>query len=117
MNQNSPNGEADFLPEEALSKAACCLKIMAHPIRLRIAEIIMKGSYAVHEIAELCHLQQNQVCEHLRLMQGAGLLTSERRGRAVYYSIVSPQLLGLMACIREHCDAAGTTAERSGTDG
>lgn len=94
----------DFLTMETLSQAAACLKVMAHPIRLRIVEILMQGEYAVHEIAEMCDVQQHQICEHLRLMQNCGLLKSRRNGRAVYYEILSPQLPALLGCIRSHCD-------------
>jgi DNA-binding transcriptional ArsR family regulator len=97
------HSKTELLSMNALSEAAACLKVMAHPIRLRIVELLMSGNFAVHEIADLCGLRQHQVCEHLRLMQNCGLLTSNRQGRAVYYSIVSPQLPALIGCIREHC--------------
>lgn len=93
----------DIMSMDVLTDAAACLKIMAHPVRLRIVDILMQSDFAVNEIAELCELQQNQVCEHLRLMQNSGLLTSKRDGRKVYYGIVSPQLPALLNCIRSHC--------------
>ena len=92
-----------FLSADMLSDAASCLKVMAHPVRLRIVEILMHGEYPVHEIAEMCGVQQHQVCEHLRLMQNCGLLSSKRNGRAVYYEIISPRLPSLIGCIRTHC--------------
>jgi hypothetical protein len=36
-------------------------------------------------------------------MQGHGFLSSQRRGRSVYYRIVSPNLPGLIKCIRGNC--------------
>jgi DNA-binding transcriptional ArsR family regulator len=93
----------DFLSDETLEMAAECLKVMAHPVRLRIVNILMQGEFAVHEIAELCRTSPNQTCEHLRLLKGHGLLSSERRGRTVYYKIDSPQLPGLVDCIRRNC--------------
>lgn len=97
--------KVEFLPDEVLEKASECLKVMAHPIRLRIVNILMQGEYAVHEIAEFCKTSANQTCEHLRLLKGHGLLSSERRGRTVYYKIASPQLPGLLQCIRKNCSA------------
>lgn len=101
MIANEPN----MLPLQMLEDAAACLKVMAHPVRLRIVDILMQGEFPVHEIAELCGVQQHQVCEHLRLMQNCGLLKSKRRGRTVYYQITSPQLPGLLNCIKQHCTA------------
>lgn len=95
-----------LLPTAALEKAAECLKVMAHPVRLRIVDLLMQGEYRVQEISELCEVPPNQACEHLRLMKGCGLLGSERRGREVYYAIESPQLPSLLNCIRQHCGNA-----------
>jgi DNA-binding transcriptional ArsR family regulator len=87
-----------------LCGAADCLKVMAHPVRLRIVNILMQGEFAVHEIADLCDTSANQTCEHLRLLKGQGLLSSERRGRTVYYKILSPQLPSLLECITKNCN-------------
>ena len=92
-----------LLPMEMLDGAAECLKVMAHPVRLRIVNVLMQGEFAVHEIAELCETTPNQTCEHLRLLKGHGLLSSERRGRLVYYKIESPRLPGLIECISKNC--------------
>jgi len=89
---------------DKLNGAAECLKVMAHPVRLRIVNILMQGEFAVHEIAELCETSANQTCEHLRLLRGQGLLSSERRGRTVYYKILSPRLPLLLECITKHCE-------------
>ena len=94
-----------LLPDEAFESAAECLKVMAHPVRLKIVNVLMQGEFAVHEIAEACQTSPNQTCEHLRLLKGHGLLNSERRGRTVYYQIASPQLPGLINCIQKNCEA------------
>jgi len=93
----------ELLPCDELATAAECLKIMAHPVRLRMVEILMQGEFPVHEIAEMCQLPPAQACEHLRRLQGHGLLASERRGKAVYYKIVHPTLPRLIGCIRAAC--------------
>lgn len=93
----------EMLPMEALECAAACLKVLAHPVRLRIVDILMQGEFSVGEISEMCEVRHNQACEHLRLMQSCGLLTSERHGQMVYYKIISPQLPALLECVRAHC--------------
>lgn len=93
----------DLIPDEVFGKAAECLKVMAHPVRLKMVNILMQGEFAVHEIAEACSTSPNQTCEHLRLLKGHGFLSSERRGRTVYYKIATPQLPGLIECIRKNC--------------
>lgn len=98
------NETANMLPMDALTDAAACLKVMAHPVRLRIVDILMQGTFCVREIAEMCEVRQNQACEHLRHMQSCGLLASERQGQTVYYKIQSPQLPALLNCVRMHCN-------------
>lgn len=99
-----------LVPLEDLSQAAECLKVLAHPVRLRMVDILLQGEYAVREIAEFCGLPPNQACEHLRLLKGHGLLGSTRRGREVYYRVVSDRLPRLIDCIRSTCSGlAGDT--------
>jgi DNA-binding transcriptional ArsR family regulator len=93
----------ELLPLASLEAAAECLKVMAHPVRLRIVDILMQTELPVHEIAALCELPPHQTCEHLRLLKGHGLLDSMRRGRAVYYKISNPQLPMMLECIRTTC--------------
>ena len=97
----------DMLPMDALESAAACLKVLAHPVRLRIVDILMQGAFPVREIARMCGVRQHQACEHLRMMQSCGLLTSDRHGQQVYYRITSPRLPALLNCLREHCDTKG----------
>ena len=94
-----------LLPMDFLLGASECLKVMAHPMRLRIADILIGGEFPVNEIAEMCDLAPNRACEHLRLLKGHGFLDSRREGRSVFYRIVSPQLPSLLSCIRSTCPA------------
>ncbi|MFW6170358.1 MAG: ArsR/SmtB family transcription factor [Planctomycetota bacterium] len=96
-------GKPELVDYKLLHEAAGCLKVMAHPVRLRIVDILSQGEFSVNEIAEYCELRPHQACEHLRLMQSHGLLDSERRGRAVYYGVASPRLPKLLQCIKATC--------------
>ena len=87
------------LSPEALRQAAECLKILAHPARIRIVQLLLSGRYAVGELAGACKIQSHMASEHLRLMQRCGFLRSEREGKNTYYEIAEPHLENLMACI------------------
>ena len=92
------NRQLDF---GALSEAAECLKILAHPSRLQIVQMLLSGeTYTVNEIAEASDLAQPTTSDHLRLMQRCGFLKSEKEGRTVYYSIAEPHLKDIMNCIQ-----------------
>lgn len=84
---------------QTFAQAAECLKTLAHPVRLRIVQLLLHGRYTVGELAEDCEIPDNVASDHLRLLQRCGFLTSERDGRRVYYQIAEPHLRQLMACI------------------
>lgn len=83
----------------AFAQAAECLRTLAHPVRLRIVQLLLQGRYTVGELAEDCGVPDNVASEHLRLMQRCGFFTSERDGRKVYYQVAEPHLENLMNCI------------------
>jgi DNA-binding transcriptional ArsR family regulator len=95
MNQAKP----EWIGLEALSQAAECLRVLAHPHRLRMVQMLLAGRYSVGELAEACDLPTPMASEHLRLMQRCGFLTSEKEGRHVYYAIAEPHLADIMKCI------------------
>jgi ArsR family transcriptional regulator, zinc-responsive transcriptional repressor len=86
-------------PLEAMEQAAECLKTLAHPHRLRMVQMLLRGRYTVGELAEACGIPSHMASEHLRLMQRCGLLGSEKDGRKTYYQVAEPHLASLMGCI------------------
>ncbi len=93
-------------PLKALEQAAECLKILAHPHRLRMVQMLLRGRYAVGELAEACEIPSHMASEHLRLMQRCGFLTSEKEGRKAYYQVAEPHLANIMSCIEARFDVA-----------
>ena len=92
------NKPLDF---DALTAAAECLRILAHPSRLQIVQLLLTGKqFSVNDLADACQLSQPATSDHLRLMQRCGFLTSQRDGRTVYYGIAEPHLQDIMNCIQ-----------------
>ena len=91
-------------PLPALEEAAECLKILAHPHRLRIVQMLLRGRYPVGELAESCGIPSHMASEHLRLMQRCGFLNSEKEGRKAFYGIAEPHLANIMQCVEARFD-------------
>ena len=91
---------------DALGQAAECLRVLAHPHRLRMIQMLLSGKHTVGELAESCELPTAMASEHLRLMQRCGFLDSEKDGRKVFYRVVEPHLKNIMKCIEERFDRA-----------
>ena len=67
-----------LLPDDVLEEAAECLKVMAHPVRLKIVNVLIQGRFPVHEISTLAGISPNQTCGHLRLLHAHGLLVQRK---------------------------------------
>ncbi|MFO1020703.1 MAG: metalloregulator ArsR/SmtB family transcription factor [Planctomycetales bacterium] len=88
-----------LLEMPALEQAAECLRVLAHPHRLRIIQMLLRDQYSVGELAEACEIPSHMASEHLRLMQRCGFLESRRDGRTIYYQVKEPHLQNIMGCI------------------
>ncbi len=84
---------------EALGKAAECLRLLAHPHRLRMIQMLIQGEFTVGDLADACELPSAMASEHLRLLQRCGFLKSEKVGRCVYYQVADPYLNEVIRCI------------------
>ena len=93
-------------PLAALQEAAECLKTLAHPHRLRMVQMLLRGQYTVGELAEACEIPSHMASEHLRLMQRSGFLAAQKEGRCVYYAIAEPHLANILACVEARFGAA-----------
>lgn len=86
---------------EALAEAAECLKVLAHPHRLRMLQMLRQGEFTVGELAEACGVASHVASEHLRLMQRCGFLDSARDGQRRYYRIAEPHLGAILGCVEK----------------
>ena len=89
----------ELIDLEDLSQAAECLKTLAHPVRLRMVQMLLRDRYTVGELAEACDIPSHMASEHLRLMQRCRLLDSQRQGRQVFYAVAEPHLADIMQCV------------------
>ena len=64
------------------------LKALASPVRLAIVDELGRGPRCVHELVDALDAPQPLVSQHLRLLRSARLITGERRGREIAYSLV-----------------------------
>jgi DNA-binding transcriptional ArsR family regulator len=86
---------------DALNQAAECLRVLAHPHRLRMVQMLLQSDFTVGELAEACEIPSAMASEHLRLMQHCGFLASEKEGRKVYYRVAEPHLKNILRCVEE----------------
>ncbi|MBM3675674.1 MAG: helix-turn-helix transcriptional regulator [Actinobacteria bacterium] len=73
--------------DTSLEAAAGLLRALASPIRLAIVHELGTEPRCVHELVELLDASQPLVSQHLRVLRGARLVTTERRGKEVVYML------------------------------
>lgn len=85
--------------QEDLRRRADILKALGHPTRLLIIDELSQGERCVAELTELAGADMSTVSRHLGVLRNAGILTDERRGNCIYYSLRCPCVLGFFTCI------------------
>lgn len=66
---------------------ASLLKMLADETRLAVVRQLIEGPKHVSEINESLDLEQSLLSHHLKILREAGLVTSQRDGKAVLYSL------------------------------
>lgn len=83
------------LERSQAENGAALLASIADPTRLSIVNMLAGSSEAVCvcDITDSFTLGQPTISHHLRILREAGLITGDKRGKWVYYSIVPSKLL------------------------
>lgn len=86
-----------------LSRAADIIRMLGHPERLKIVEVLERGEATVSAIQDTLDLPQAVVSQQLAKMRGCGIVAQRREGVHVHYRIVEPKVHHILHCIRT-CD-------------
>jgi ArsR family transcriptional regulator len=93
-----------IIQKQKLEKAAYILKTIAHPTRLAVIQLLDKnGKMGVNDICKKLQCEQSLISHHLSNMRIKGLLSAQREGTSVFYSLKEKELLKIMSAI-EKCD-------------
>lgn len=74
-------------------------KALNDPTRREIMELLKKGDLTAGEIAEQFKISKPSISHHLDLLKQADLVTSEKKGQYITYSLNATILEGLLAWI------------------
>ncbi len=90
------------IPFKTLEQVAPVLRVLAHPHRLRIVEVLLQKPVPVTELAAEVKLSPAAVSQHLGQMRANGILASRREGKKVYYEVINQNAVNLIGCIMTH---------------
>ncbi len=66
------------------------LKVLGHPVRLKIVAGLCSKECNVKYIWECLGLPQATVSQHLALLKNKGIISGKRDGVEVHYSVINP---------------------------
>ncbi|QDV11994.1 HTH-type transcriptional regulator NmtR [Rosistilla oblonga] len=75
------------------TRCAVYLKALADSLRLQIIRALQNGPLSVSDLALALDQEIGTVSHHLRVLYHADLVTTEREGKFIYYSL-NKQVLG-----------------------
>ncbi len=71
------------------------LKALAQDTRYELVRHLAQGERCVCDLEVLLDLPQSRVSYHLGILREAGLITSEQRGKNMYYTLRRAPIFGL----------------------
>lgn len=80
------------------------LHALADPTRRSIFENLRRGPQSVGELARAVPVSRPAVSQHLKVLDGAGLVRAERRGTSRYYRLDPRGLEPMQRYLREFWD-------------
>jgi len=76
------------------------LKALAQPARLKLVDVLAEhDDVCVCDLTEVVGMDMSTVSRHLTQLKNAGIVTSDKRGKMVFYSLRVKCLKSLFGCI------------------
>ena len=91
----------ESLSAEQIEKVAAIFKALGHPVRLRLAVMLLEGERCVCELHAGSERDISTISSHLNILKNSGVLTSEQRGKNIFYRLCCPCLGDLIRCLSD----------------
>jgi DNA-binding transcriptional ArsR family regulator len=87
-------------------------KALAHPVRIRLLELLVVRERTVQELQQAVGLDQPVVSQQLAVLRAKNIVGTRKEGTTVRYAVRDPQLADLLAVARRIFNAhlVGTQA-------
>lgn len=84
---------------------AAVFKALAHPTRLFVVNELAGGERCGCELTGMIGADKSTVSKHLSLLKRAGIITDEKRGNMVFYTLRARCVLSFLSCVEEMLEA------------
>ncbi len=93
--------KANTFQSDLFTQFARVGKALSNPNRLELLEFLAQGTRSVDSLASLASLSVANTSQHLQHLRQAGLVTSQKDGLKVYYSISGDDVITLLDSLRD----------------
>lgn len=76
-------------------------RALAHPVRIRLLEILSGGERSVQDLQQALGLEQPVVSQHLAVLRGKNIVATRKVGTTVNYALSDPLIVELLRTARE----------------
>lgn len=87
-------------PEGLRQFKAEFLKGLAHPMRIRILELLRGGPLSVGQLQDAIGVPASSISQQLAVLRGRSIVVTERRGTTVIYRVRDAELFELLDAAR-----------------
>ncbi|MFT4415045.1 ArsR/SmtB family transcription factor [Fredinandcohnia humi] len=76
-------------------------KALAHPLRIRILELLAEGDKNVNEIQSLIGSEGSAVSQQLTILRAKNIVTGTKDGNRVIYTLRDPMIVELLSVAKQ----------------
>lgn len=100
----TPSARINILPLQNAQEIARFFQILADPTRVRLLKALADGAWCVSDLSQALHMDQPAVSYQLKYLRELKLVTWEKKGRHVYYTLADMRLRGILLRGIEHLE-------------
>lgn len=90
-----PDPERDLSTKD-FAGAEKIIRALDSQLRMKILYLLRPAPKCVHELVGVLGSSQPLISQHLKVLRNTGLVTSERQGREMYYSLTDVDVIPIL---------------------
>jgi len=90
------NLELDILSTEKAQLVGRFFQVLSDPTRVRLLKALADGKWCVSDLVQALKMDQPAISHQLKYLRTLGLVSWEREGRHIYYTLENPLLRDML---------------------
>jgi len=91
----------DVSTDELQAFKAAFFRALAHPVRIRILELLVRNDLSVQELQEALGVDQPVVSQQLAVLRTTNIVAGKKEGVSVRYAVRDPLIANLLDIARQ----------------